>query len=1143
MTETSRGCVLFATMEFYPTNVGGAGTFIHHASALLLEQGFTVVLLFDAWRSEYEQLVNVDRLAIPYGHRLLIYWVEDLCRDLVIPIPCADMAIGKSLRLDHAVRKLTQMHDVDLVELYDFCGHGFHYLAQPAEERPPVAIRLHSTVELMERMTRAPLVPGRLWLFAMERAQLDLADVILAPGTAFYEQVVRPLYPTMTPDRVVMSPLPHLPIGELDYDPDARNIAFYGRLSTMKGLDTFLRAAVLALEDPVFAQWVGRFVVIGPEDYVATALSPSEVRGLIPKDKIDRFHFTGRLDHASLLERLQTVSFACFGNRLESFCYAAHELHTAGIPLIVNRIPAFEDGFEEGVSAVFFDGTAFDLAERMVRLARDGALRLELSRHGKARAASYWVDHYTEHLSRLRQQRAATSKAATLSGSVIVLSTGDREAVDRTGESLSSLTLRPFVLERDTAGELSFAGSRWHGAAGPGSPAAPAGFQMVGETCLFVRAGDVVEPQWARQALRVLAQNPKVGAVGGWVHTPGGIESMPYLYIPELAQPAEPGLRVLLRVGAGQTLAEYLHGWSSQSEQSYLLAHRAAGRVAVELPRLAVDTRRAIDFPATPAAAAAVDFDRFSREFLTLAQQSGAGTTGPGVTFGLSDGDPDVLATMLTPSLVVLRKAQRSPGELWVVRLVGDDPLLELDWSVVMRSGDWVKTGGPETPAGMQMTRAGSMRFHSRGRSGVDLLLGPTGGVCEIVHRGRIHAIDLDQPDKEIRRVWLDALDRARPPRGPAYPPVSEAALKPEHAALKTRNIDLVAVAPPGDSSIAGMLRFRSGCCVLTPEELGLLAKPGPTRGIAYARQTIGNTGCRTVAIDAAVPGGCELAEQLLRANDDTRIIALLGETTPLGIDGAVMAYHDLGPWLRLANRFPTRLTAASRSQGLIGVFSRCGVPGLKIPARLPARRAVEHGDGAESEVVIVAGTGTVESAERDPRIAWLKSNTAHMIMAAAHARRTGLGITRLWLPADDELGARIAQNFAAAPEIERYEDLDEAFCGDAQRRVALGVFPDDDELPEAAAIALSWGALPILGPAGVFARCTRLREALCVTYWEDSVAIARALTRTAEGYDRLAEDYDRFRAEQEDLIEATLAALLAGSLDHAEPDLVFGNP
>src|SRR5207247_8830198 len=108
-------------------------------------------------------------------------------------------------------------------------------------------------------------------------------------------------------------------------------------------------------------------------------------------------------------------------------------------------------------------------------------------------------------------------------------------------------------------------------------------------------------------------------------------------------------------------------------------------------------------------------------------------------------------------------------------------------------------------------------------------------------------------------------------------------------------------------------------------------------------------------------------------------------------------------------------------------------------------------------------------------------------------------------------------------------------------RRVALGGFRVDGELPAAARVALSSGALPILGPACAFARCAALRDSLCVPYWEDAVAIAEALTRTTERYDRLAEDYDRFRLNQEEIIEARLAALLAGALDHAEPNLAFG--
>src|SRR5205823_11365649 len=116
------------------------------------------------------------------------------------------------------------------------------------------------------------------------------------------------------------------------------------------------------------------------------------------------------------------------------------------------------------------------------------------------------------------------------------------------------------------------------------------------------------------------------------------------------------------------------------------------------------------------------------------------------------------------------------------------------------------------------------------------------------------------------------------------------------------------------------------------------------------------------------------------------------------------------------------------------------------------------------------------------------------------------------------------------------------AFCGDPHRRIALDVFPDDDELPEAAARALTWGVLPILGPAGAFGRDAAFRDSLCVIYWEDAVAIAQALTRTAESFDRLVEDYDRFRRDEEAIIESKLAALVAGALDHSEPDLAFGN-
>ena len=1116
VTERSSGCVLFATMEFHPTNPGGAGVLIHHTVRLLLERGFTVVLLFDGGRAAYEQLVNVDRLTIPYAHRFLIHLIDDLCQDLaILPEPCADIAIAKSLRLDHALRKLTEIYDVDLVELYDYCGHGFHYLAQPPKNRPPVAVRLHSTIELLERKTRAPLAAERQWLYAMERAQLVLADVVLSPGTAYYEEDMRPLYSSLTADRVMVSPPVHMSIGEVEYAVESRDVVFYGRLTTLKGLDTFLRAAVLALADPAFQRWLGRFILIGPEDHVSTALSPGELHALIPPAHADRFQFTGRLHHAALLDRLRTVAFACFANRVESFCYAAHELHTAGIPLIVNRIPAFEDGFEEGVSAIFFDGTALDLADRMKHLAWDKSARIALSRHGKERGPRYWVDHYTDLLERMRRERALVNSLARMTGSAIILSEGNAEATQRTVANLSPLPLRPVILEVDAAGELAFAGSRWRGAAEAADSETPLGLQRVGDASLFVRAGDVVEAEWAHEALRVLAQNPRVGAVGGWVGKHTGLESMVYLYIPELAHVDEPGLRVMLRVPADQTLAEYLHGWSGQSERSHLLAHRASALVSVELPRLAVDARGAVDLPTVPDAARAVDFDRFSREFLALVPAAAQATAATATNHTPPESDEDILATTMMLSLVVVRKWPGSIGELWIIRVLRGDHFTELDWSAVMRNGDWVKKSEPDAPAGVQMTVNGSMRFHARGRTGVELLFGPFCGGCEIVHRGRVHVVDLNQVEVRSQVIWLDELASGRSAGvGWWMLPAPASSLKPEHAALKAGGAALVVIAPLGGSRASARLRFRTGCCALTPEELGLLAADGPAKGIAYGLELIRHVGCRKIAIDAAMPGGAELAEQLLRATDDTQIIALLGERPPLGSGGAIAAYRGLGPWLRLASRFAARFAASSTSEGLIGLFARCGARVFPIPAALPAFPALTYPDSTAIEVIVLAGTATI-------------ANTAHLITAAAHARMSGLNISRVWLPAHDEVGAKIARSFAAAPEIEGYENVDTAFAGEARRRVALAVFPDDDEMPEAAAFALERGALPILGPASAFARSASLRDALSVTYWEDAIAIAKALARTAEQFDRLAEEYERFRQAQERDVEAGIAALV----------------
>ena len=1119
--ESSAGCILFVAMEFYPTTPGGAGILLHNTVRLLLERGFTIVYLFDGGQVAFEHLINRDRLGIPFGHRLIIYNLEDFHRDAPSPPEMFPHAgLTKALQLDYAVQKLTLLHDIELIEFYDYCGHGYYYLTRPADDRPFTVVRLHSTIELIERKTRIPMARDRLWLYAMERAQIALADAVLSPGPEYYEKEILPLYPSLTRKRVLISPPVHSSIGQIDYDSNARDVLFYGRLSTLKGLDTFLRGAVLALENSAFSAWIGQFLVVGPEENVANSLSLDELRGIIPEDKVSRFRFLGRIEHTALIDLLHKASFGCFTNRVESFCYAAHELHTAGVPLIVNRIPAFEDGFEDSVSAIFFNGTALGLSVQMRLLARDGKLRLQLSRHGQNRANSYWVDHYTEHLSWLRQQRASAYIPPALSGSVVILTTEDCSLAERTAAGFSSLPLRPFIFELNDAGDLHFAGNRWRGRAEPRDSGIPIDLEMVGEVCLFVRAGDTVYPEWVERALRVLAHDQRIGAVGGWVQHNTGIEVMSYLYIPELAHSAEPGLRVLMRVEKGQTLGEYLHGWSGQSERSYLLSHRAEGRALIELPQLAVDSRSAVELPSVQDIERSVDFDRFSREFLVVSRRLGGTEAGrTSLTDGLVDNDPDIIATTTIPSLIVLRNAKMHRGELWVLRVHRDDHVTELDWSATIVTGSWRKVPEPNVPVGVLMTNNGSMRFHAGNRTGVELLFGPFCGACEVVRGGEIYLINLRAPEISSKVIWFDALDKLNEKRQTTERsqltvrmPLKLPIVRPEHAILQVSQETLIVIGSVISSEIVAVLRGHGVCCILSPEELGLLSSSGPKEGISYSREVIRAVGNRQIAIDTAVPGALELAEYLLEDEPSTNVIALFGEKAPLGASGAVEAYRKLGPWLRLARQFSPRFTAASASAALSDFFSRCKIATIYVLLPLPILGTTEHQGQNTVEVVVLPGLASVTS-------------TAHMICAIGDASRNGLGVSRLWIPAGDRSSDQIARRFAATVNLKHYDKLETAF-NEPARRICLAIFPDDNAMPDGVDIVLSRGALPILGPGSIFSTDQEFRDTLCVSYWEDAMAISTALARTAKDFDRLVNAYERFRLHQEQAIKVALVPL-----------------
>ena len=159
----------------------------------------------------------------------------------------------------------------------------------------------------------------------------------------------------------------------------ADKILFFGRLQPFKGLDCLVSALVsLAHDEPK-----ANFLLVGADSVFSHDGSGSyrqQLMQLVPPDLHPRFEFTGPLTFDQLSQRLPEVRFAVFPNYYESFCYAAHELYEAGVPLILSRTPAFIGPFEHERNALIFDGGIGELTAQMTRLWNDHTLRRRLRR-------------------------------------------------------------------------------------------------------------------------------------------------------------------------------------------------------------------------------------------------------------------------------------------------------------------------------------------------------------------------------------------------------------------------------------------------------------------------------------------------------------------------------------------------------------------------------------------------------------------------------------------------------------------------------------------------------------------------------------------------------------------------------------------
>lgn len=1065
-------------------------------------------------------------MSLSNGGNLTVHSVRGLTDQMSFPnaaIPHSEML--RSARIAKALEQLCARYPIDMIEFYDYCGPAYYFLGAHLESPPAISVRLHNTIEIIARKIRSEFSSERVVQFSAERQSMLAADLLLSPGKKFWSDEMLPLYPELTNSVVHTSPPIHRPVGRITYNPLSDDVAFYGRLSTFKGLDVFIKGAITALRSPEFSSWLGKFIIMGPEETVASSYSLDEMKDFIPEELIHRFEFTGRVSHDELMQRLESVAFACFGNRMESFCYAAHELHTAGVPLILSKTAAFEDHFRHGESALFFDTTPLDLSQKMIALAQDPAQRSALSNFGLKRAPDYLVDHYAGHIQTVRRLQQSMASEATVS--VVILVNDDSTSLATTIASLDGMLGSVHVLRLDEdEGDFRFATMRWRLESTNGVRLDPLD-TMSQDSILVLRAGDRVDRDWLSNAAKTIARKSIVGAVSGWLTDGPNLLMQDTCLVPESAGIREPGLRTLIRSASNQLLQDVLLIRNGVSESTLLLEQRSRGRVLISLPQQACDITGAIALPSPPRELALRhDFDRFGKDYLARlildndilsAEES-------------SESNMLLSRSRAENGFVHLRAVLRGElggqggNEVLMLRIFPFPSQTPRSWRSVQFSGDWKVRQDPHGPvAGAMHTETGSAQMYLNDGSAIDVLKSPWSGGIEIVYAGKSVMIDLYSEKTEYVRLLFNGSMIEQ--RGIMEASQYGKSIKPTHKIkipqhfTDTGCCKSIFLANTADD-FEEWPAYRDINAHTTYYDVNALKhKPGEESALVFLLR---ETKAERLILSSRLPIGQPIASLLASLPASIKIGFAL---TTAPAEESVTTAVRMAEWFNLLVRYMDRLEVIGPHNGKRDFFTRLGARCIDVPLLRPATLSVPALDNdAPLSVVLTDG-------ELRPK------NLMHMVNAILFAVDAGLNIDEVYVPSEFT-DIHVFSDLRMPAEIKSYDDISSiAFVSQFNKRIAMGIYPQED-MPSDLRKLSSFGWLPISGCVSDLDGDPKLSESVNEYFWDNSEFISRKLIDVADKYKDLLSLFNSHAAELLAQGEAAIQSLLAD----APPSLTSNN-
>lgn len=554
--EKKRIC--FVTNEFTPVSAGGIGMLVEQAVARMSGDGRVSVTVILVGGVEFSEAVKAHGKT----HYPEVEFVGEPCMLASIPakriLPEWAFTFPNYYRswliAEYLLARDAADQGFDVVEFPDYKGFGFvslkHKRLRAAFPNSHFVVRIHGVTSIWNRIDGADIhSKERLQLYQMERYSLEHADSWTLPSQRLAQQYAQLLALTPPPLNLVTPVFKKLgergaywrerkSVLSQENNSSATRILFYGKQQHVKGLDLFVEAAVKLSEQWKASDGELEFWIIGQDTQSQWGDRGSygdEVRKIIPPQMEKHIRFLGRVDLDTLPQLAAQCDMAVIPSRMETFCLAAHELNWIGIPLVLNRIPVFEDYFKDAESALFFDGSAADLKLKIETALWDESIRdrLRLGNAADAIASRSESSNDTLYL-KLDPPQAKLTRVAerTPMVSVIVPYFNDMKAY--VGETLESIlaqdyphvetivvndgssdpeanevfdSLRTIFADR---GEFRFL-SKPNG--GLGSARNAAICEALGDYIFPLDSDDLIEPTTLRHCVEAMENRPELSAI------------------------------------------------------------------------------------------------------------------------------------------------------------------------------------------------------------------------------------------------------------------------------------------------------------------------------------------------------------------------------------------------------------------------------------------------------------------------------------------------------------------------------------------------------------------------------------------------------------------------------------------------------